>query len=179
VILRANRDEPRVNEEKTWSVLFLCTGNSARSILAESLLRHFGGDRFRAFSAGSEPAGAVQPLALQQIRNVGLPDTGLRSKSVDEFLGEDAPPIDIVITVCDNAAENCPVFPGRPITAHWGMPDPAAVEGTEEERAQAYRNARAELDRRVKLLTNLPLASLDRLSSEQQVRAIGKDRQPA
>lgn len=168
-----------MSEEKTWNVLFLCTGNSARSILAESLLRHFGGDRFRAFSAGSDPAGEVQPLALQQIRDVGLPLAGLRSKSVDEFLGEDAPEIDIVITVCDNAAENCPVFPGRPMIAHWGMPDPAAVEGTGEERAQAFRNARAELDRRVKLLVNLPLASLDRLAGEQQVRAIGGGRQPA
>jgi len=168
-----------VNEEKTWNVLFLCTGNSARSILAESLLRHFGGDRFRAFSAGSEPAGEIRPMALEQIRSLGLPETGLRSKSVDEFLGEDAPRIDIVITVCDDAAENCPVFPGRPMTAHWGMPDPAAVEGTEEKRAQAFRNARVELDRRVKLLVNLPLSSLDRLSSEQQVRAIGRDRQPA
>lgn len=168
-----------MTDEPTWNVLFLCTGNSARSILAESLLRHLGGDRFRAFSAGSEPAGEVRPLALQRIRSSGLPETGLRSKSVDEFLGDDAPRIDIVITVCDHAAENCPVFPGRPMTAHWGMEDPAGVTGSEEEQVQAYRNATAELDRRVKLFVNLPLSSLDRLSREQQVRAIGRDEQPA
>lgn len=168
-----------MNEDKVWNVLFLCTGNSARSILAESLLRHFGGGRFRAYSAGSAPKGEVHPMALGQLRDVGLPVEGLRSKSVDEFLGPDAPEIDIVITVCDNAAENCPVFPGRPMTAHWGMPDPAAVDGSEEEIARSFRNARAELDRRVKLLVNLPLASLDRLSREQQVRAIGRDELPA
>jgi len=166
-------------EEKVWNVLFLCTGNSARSILAESLLRHFGGDRFRAYSAGSHAKGEVHPMALRQIEDIGLPSEGLRSKSVDEFLGEDAPPIDIVITVCDNAAGNCPVFPGRPMTAHWGMPDPAAVEGSEEAIAQAFRNARVELDRRVKLLADLPLSSLDRLSREQQVREIGRDELPA
>jgi len=165
--------------DKVWNVLFLCTGNSARSILAESLLRHLGGERFRAYSAGSDPKGEVHPMALGQLRAVGLPVEGMRSKSVDEFLGPDAPEIDIVITVCDNAAENCPAFPGRPMTAHWGMPDPAAVAGGEEEIAQAFRNARAELDRRVKLLVNLPLASLDRLSREQRVRAIGRDELPA
>lgn len=164
---------------KTWNVLFLCTGNSARSILAESLLRHFGGDRFNAFSAGSEPAGAVQPMALELIRNSGLPAEGLHSKPVDDFLGEQAPAIDIVITVCDHAAEQCPVFPGRPCMAHWGTADPAAVQGTDEERLQAYRNAKAELEGRVKLLTQLPLASLDRLAQEQRLRAIGRNRDPA
>lgn len=167
------------DDNPSWNVLFLCTGNSARSILAESLLRRFGGDRFRAFSAGSHPAGDVQPLALQLIRTAGLPDSGLRSKSIEAFLGDDAPRIDIVITVCDHAAEHCPVFPGRPVTAHWGMADPAAVEGSEEERLQAFRTARAELQARVKLLVNLPLASLDRIACEQQVRGIAQRPDPS
>ena len=158
--------------DRPWNVLFLCTGNSARSILAESLLRHLGGNHFHAFSAGSEPAGAVQPMALQLIETSGLPTAGLRSKSLQEFLGDDAPPIDILITVCDHAAETCPVFPGRPVTAHWGMADPAAVEGDDEQRLRAYRAARAELERRIRLLVNLPLATLDRLAQEQRLRAI-------
>lgn len=159
--------------ESPWRVLFLCTGNSARSIIAESLLRHQGGDRFEAHSAGSEPAGMIQPLALELLERYGLPTDELRSKSLDVYTGPDAPPFDFVITVCDHAAEQCPMFPGQPVTAHWGLPDPAKVEGDEAHRMQAYRNALADLERRIKLFLNLPLASLDRLSSQSRVRAIG------
>lgn len=168
-----------MSDDDTWNVLFLCTGNSARSILAESLLRHFGRGRFRAFSAGSEPTGTLQPLALELIRRSGLPDEGLHSKSMDEFLGPDAPRIDIVITVCDQAAEHCPAFPGRPAVAHWSTPDPAAVDGTEAERRQAYRNVKAGLEDRIKLLVHLPLSSLDRLAREQRIDALGRNAAPA
>lgn len=159
--------------EKPWRVLFLCTGNSARSIIAESLLRHWGGGRFEAHSAGSEPAGSIQPLALQLLERYGLPTEGLHSKSLDVYTGPDAPPFDFVITVCDHAAEQCPMFPGQPITAHWGLPDPARVEGDEAHRMQAYRNVMADFERRIKLFLNLPLASLDRLASQSRVQAIG------
>lgn len=161
-----------------WRVLFLCTGNSARSIIAESLLRHWGGDRFEAHSAGSEPAGMVQPLALQLLERYGLPTDELSSKSLDVYTGPDAPPFDFVITVCDHAAEQCPMFPGQPVTAHWGLPDPAKVEGDEPHRMQAYRNVMADFERRIKLFLNLPLASLDRLSSQSRVRAIGDHETP-
>lgn len=159
-------------------VLFLCTANSARSIIAESLLRHWGGDRFEAHSAGSEPAGTIQPLALQLLGCHGLPTDGLSSKALDVYTGPDAPPFDFVITVCDHAAEQCPMFPGQPITAHWGLPDPAQVEGDEAHRTQAYRNALADFERRIKLFLDLPLASLDRLSSQSRVRAIGHGETP-
>lgn len=159
-------------------VLFLCTGNSARSIIAESLLRHWGGDRFEAHSAGSEPAGMVQPLALQLLERYGLPTDELSSKSLDVYTGPDAPAFDFVITVCDHAAEQCPMFPGQPITAHWGLPDPAKVEGDDAHREQAYRNVLADFERRIKLFLNLPLASLDRLSSQSRVRAIGASETP-
>jgi arsenate reductase len=161
-----------------WRILFLCTGNSARSIIAESLLRHWGGDRFEAHSAGSEPAGTIQPLALQLLERYGLPTDGLNSKSLDAYTGPDALPFDFVITVCDHAAEQCPVFPGQPITAHWGLPDPARVEGDDAHRMQAYRNVLADFERRIKLFLNLPLASLDRLSSQHRVRAIGDGEAP-
>lgn len=156
-----------------WGVLFLCTGNSARSILAESLLRHWGRDRFRAYSAGSDPRGEVQPLALELLAAGGLPTEGLRSKAVTEFLGPDAPVLDFVITVCDAAAEQCPVFPGRPITAHWSTPDPAAVTGDRETRLRAFRRAQTGLERRIRLLVGLPLESLDRLGREERARALG------
>lgn len=159
--------------ETPWRVLFLCTGNSARSIIAESLLRHWGGDRFEAHSAGSEPAGTIQPLAMQLLERYGLPTDGLHSKSLEVYTGSAAPQFDFVITVCDHAAEQCPMFPGQPVTAHWGLPDPAKVEGDEEHRMQAYRNVMADFERRIKLFLNLPLASLDRLSSQHRVRAIG------
>lgn len=156
-----------------WRVLFLCTGNSARSIIAESLLRHWGGHRFEAHSAGSEPTGAVQPLALELLQRSGLPTDGLTSKSLDVYTRSGAPPFDFVITVCDQAAEQCPVFPGQPVTAHWGLPDPARAAGDEEHRMQAYRSVLADFERRIKLFLNLPLASLDRLSSQRRVHAIG------
>ncbi len=159
--------------EAPWRVLFLCTGNSARSIIAESLLRHWGGDRFEVHSTGSEPAGTIQPLALQLLERSGLPTDGLSSKSLDVYTAPETPPFDFVITVCDHAAELCPMFPGQPITAHWGLPDPAKVAGDEAHRMQAYRNVLTDFERRIKLFLNLPLASLDRLASQSRVRAIG------
>lgn len=160
---------------RIYNVLFLCTGNSARSIMAEALLNALGGGRFRAFSAGSHPAGFVHPLALAQLAQEGLPTEGLASKSWEEFAKPDAPPIDFVITVCDRAAgEVCPVFPGQPITAHWGVPDPAAVTGSEEAKRLAFANAFALLKRRIALFVNLHPESLERLALEQQVRALGR-----
>lgn len=160
-----------------WNVLFLCTGNSARSIIAESLLRHWGRDRFRAWSAGSEPRGEVQPLAIELLAADGLPTDGLRSKALDELLAGDAVPLDLVITVCDSAAEQCPVFPGRPVTAHWSTPDPAAVDGDRATRMRAYRSAQAELQRRIQLLVSLPLEGLDRMAQQERVRALGAERE--
>ena len=145
--------------ETPWRVLFLCTGNSARSIIAESLLRHWGGDRFEAHSAGSDPAGTIQPLALELLESCGLPTDGLHSKSLDVYTGPDAPPFDFVITVCDHAAEQCPMFPGQPVTAHWGLPDPAQVDGDEEQRMQAYRNVMADFERRIKLFLTNPVTT--------------------
>ena len=160
--------------DRPYNVLFLCTGNSARSILAESLLNHWGGGRFRGFSAGSFPKGQVHPLAIELLKWTGLPTEGLRSKSWDEFATADAPPIDFVITVCDNAAgEVCPVWPGKPITAHWGVADPAAVEG-DAERGAAFLRALTELEARIKLLVNVPVESLDRMAVQQTVRGIGQ-----
>lgn len=160
--------------DKIYNVLFLCTGNSARSILAEAILNSMGKGRFHAYSAGSNPAGAVNPLALETLRHLGLPDTGYRSKSWDEFAGPDAPPLDFIITVCDNAAaEVCPVWPGRPVTAHWGIPDPAAVQGTEAQRHKAFADAALRLSQRIELLLALPLHSLDELSLQHELRDIG------
>src|SRR5437868_9124863 len=145
-----------------YNVLFLCTGNSARSILAEAILNHKGRPRFTAFSAGSHPTGQVRPEALKQLESVHLPTTGFRSKSWDEFAAPGAPPLDFVFTVCDNAAgEVCPVWPGKPMTAHWGIADPAAAEGTDAEKAFAFRKALKQLETRIKLFTSLPIASLD------------------
>jgi arsenate reductase len=164
--------------ERPYNVLFLCTGNSARSILAESLLNHWGRGRFRAFSAGSLPKGQVHPLAIELLEQTRLPTEGLRSKSWDEFATADAPPIDFVITVCDNAAgEVCPVWPGQPITAHWGVADPAAVEGGAA-RGAAFRRTLTELEARIKLLVNVPVESLDRMALQQTVRGIGQIRRP-
>jgi protein-tyrosine-phosphatase len=160
--------------DRLHNVLFLCTGNSARSILAESLLNHWGRGRFRAFSAGSFPKGKVHPLALELLEWTNLPTAGLRSKSWDEFAAPGAPPIDFVITVCDSAAgEACPVWPGKPMTAHWGVADPAAVAG-DAEKGAAFRKALAELEARIKLFVNLPIDSLDRLALLQAVRGIGQ-----
>jgi arsenate reductase len=160
--------------ERPYNVLFLCTGNSARSILAEVLLNHWGKGRFRAFSAGSYPKGQVHPLAIELLQWTKLPTEGLRSKSWDEFAAPDAPPIDFVITVCDNAAgEACPIWPGKPMAAHWGVPDPAAVEG-DAEKGAAFRKVLAELEARIKLFLSIPIESLDRLALQQVVRAIGR-----
>jgi arsenate reductase len=163
--------------ERLYNVLFLCTGNSARSILAESLLNHFGAGKFRAFSAGSFPRGAVHPLALALLEEVGLPTQGLCSKSWDEFAKPGAPTLDFIFTVCDNAAgEVCPIWPGKPITAHWGIADPAAVQGTDAERATAFRTALRELEARIELFVNLPIASLDHLRLKEKLQEIGQTR---
>ncbi len=161
--------------ERFYNVLFLCTGNSARSILAEALLGVLGRGRFRAHSAGSFPSGKVQPLAAELATSLGYPAEHLRSKSWDEYATDDAPQMDLVITVCDNAAgEICPVWPGHPATAHWGVPDPAAVEGSEDTRRRAFMDAFAVLRKRVELLLALPLDKLDRLATETRVRDIGR-----
>ena len=158
-----------------YNVLFLCTGNSARSILGEALLNHWAKGRFRAYSAGSFPKGAVHPMALELLRSMKLPIAGLRSKSWNEFAGADAPVMDFVITVCDNAAnEVCPIWPGQPITAHWGIPDPAAVEGGDAERMAAFRDAYRRLDARIKLLVALPVEKLDRLMLKRETAKIGR-----
>jgi len=159
----------------TYNVLFLCTGNSARSILAEALLNQAGRGTFKAYSAESHPKGEVHPLALEQIRKAKLPASGYRSKSWSEFSAPDAPRLDFVFTVCDNAAnEVCPIWPGQPMTAHWGVPDPAAVEGTEEVKQKAFLTAFIQLQRRIDLFLSLPMKSLDRLSLQQKLRDIGK-----
>ena len=164
----------------TYNVLFLCTGNSARSILAESLMTHWGAGRFSGFSAGSFPKGAVHPMALDLLRAVDLPTAGLRSKSWHEFAASGAPAMDFVFTVCDQAAgEVCPLWPGNPVTAHWGVPDPAAVEGSEAERRQAFRTAFRMLEQRIKLFVSLPLAKLDRLAIKGKVEEIGRLRSDA
>jgi arsenate reductase len=158
------------------NVLFLCTGNSARSLMAEALLGTLGRGRFVAYSAGSHPADAVQPLAAELAVGLGYPAEKLRSKSWDEYAVPDAPRMDLIITVCDNAAgEVCPVWPGQPISAHWGVPDPAAVEGSDDVRRAAFRAAFATLRRRVELLLALPLDTLDRLARERVLRAIAAE----
>jgi arsenate reductase len=158
-----------------YNVLFLCTGNSARSIMAEAVLNHYGDGRFTAYSAGSHPTGRPRPEALRQIECAGIPTTGLRSKSWDEFAAPGAPKLDFVFTVCDNAAnEQCPYWPGQPVTAHWGIPDPAAVQGTPDAIARAFRDAFVVLDRRIRLLLSLPLATLDQLAIEREVGNIGR-----
>jgi protein-tyrosine-phosphatase len=163
--------------KRPYNVLFLCTGNSARSIIAEVLLNHWGKGRFRAFSAGSHPKGRVHPLAIEILGRNHLATEGLRSKSWDEFAGPDAPPLDFVFTVCDNAAQEvCPIWPGQPMTAHWGIHDPAAVEGSDEERQRAFQKAFRELDARLKIFTSLRLESLDELSLQRQLDAIGNMR---
>ena len=158
----------------TYNVLFLCTGNSARSIIAEALLNVMGKGRFHAYSAGSFPSGKVQPIAAEMAKAIGY-DESLRSKSWDEVAGASAPKMDFIITVCDNAAgEVCPVWPGQPVTAHWGVPDPAAVTESEEARRQAFKAAWAMLRQRVELLLALPVDKLDRMSLQREVGAIGQ-----
>ena len=158
-----------------YNVLFLCTANSARSILAETILNQIGEGRFRAFSAGSYPRGSVNPAAIDVLRSLGHPVEDLRSKSWDEFAQPDAPKLDFVFTVCDNAAgEVCPIWPGQPMTAHWGIPDPAAVEGSDAEIHAAFFDAYRQLKNRISLFTALPIASIDRLSLRHRLEEIGK-----
>jgi arsenate reductase len=160
---------------KVYNVLFLCTGNSARSIVAEALLTHLGEGQFNAYSAGSFPKGVVHPLALDLLERLRLPTTGLRSKSWKEFARPGAPVVDFVFTVCDQAAgEVCPVWPGNPITAHWGVPDPAAVECSEDERKRAFRHAFHQLDARIRLFIALPIDKLDRMVLQRRADEIGR-----
>jgi arsenate reductase len=161
--------------DRIYTVLFLCTGNSARSILAESLINHLGHGRFKGYSAGSHPKGAVHPIAIELLKNANLPTEGLRSKAWDEFAAPGAPPLDFVFTVCDNAAgEACPYWPGQPVTAHWGVPDPAAVEGSDTDKWVAFRAAFQALENRIKLFTSLPIATIDRMTLKEHLDAIGK-----
>jgi arsenate reductase len=158
-----------------YNVLFLCTGNSARSIMAEAILNFKGKPQFTAYSAGSHPSGVVRPEAIRQLESARLPTTGLRSKNWDEFAKPGSPKLDFVFTVCDNAAkEVCPVWPGQPISAHWGVPDPAAVQGTAAEVERAFRDAFFVLDRRISLFLSLPLGRLDNLALKKEVEDIGR-----
>jgi arsenate reductase len=161
--------------QEPYNVLFLCTGNSARSIMGEAILNHRGKPKFAAYSAGSHPTGGVNPFALRQLETANLPTIGLRSKNWDEFAKSGAPVMNFVFTVCDNAAsEVCPVWPGHPMTANWGVPDPAAVTGTPEQIKQAFREAFVALDRRISLFLSLPFPSLDALAIKEEIGRIGK-----
>ena len=161
--------------ETTYNALFICTGNSARSILAEGILNGLGKGRFHAYSAGSYPKGHVHPLALATLDRLQLPNTDYRSKSWDEFVAPDAPVLDFIFTVCGNAAgEVCPLWPGKPVSAHWGVPDPAAVEGSEEHQRKAFMDAALTLRRRIELLLSLSLQRLEGMSLQHELRAIGK-----
>jgi protein-tyrosine-phosphatase len=178
------RMHPRIDDGETevadtkqhpLNVLFLCTGNSARSIMAESILRQVGAGRFNSFSAGSHPTGRVNALALELLRASRMPIDGLESKAWDRFAGPDAPALDFVFTVCDNAAgEMCPVWPGQPMTAHWGVPDPAAVQGTTEQQRHAFAEASRILLNRIRIFASLPLAKLDRLALQRRLDDIGR-----
>jgi arsenate reductase len=159
-----------------YNVLFLCTGNSARSILAEAIMNHKGKPNFEAFSAGSFPTGKVRPEAIKQLESAHVLTVGLRSKSWNEFARPEAPKLDFVFTVCDNAAkEVCPIWPGQPMTAHWGVPDPAAVTGSPEQIERAFRDAFFKLDRRISLFLNLPLLALDNLAIKKEIDKIGQE----
>lgn len=161
--------------DSVFNVLFLCTGNSARSVMAEALLNHWGKDRFRAYSAGSQPKGEIHPMTLQLLERLKFPTDGLRSKSWDEFATPDAPPLNFVFTVCDNArGEACPLWPGQPIVAHWGVDDPAAAEGTEAQRMQAFREAFRLLEARIKAFASLRPKSLERVAIQKKVDDIGQ-----
>lgn len=169
------RKPASMNQESVYNVLFLCTGNSARSILAETLMNHHGQGRFRAFSAGSHPTGRVNPYAIRLLELHDLPVAGLRSKSWDEFAAPQAPALDFVFTVCDNAAgEVCPFWPGQPMTAHWGVEDPAAVEGDDTQKMLAFRKAFRELENRIKIFASLPIRSLDKIRLQAQLDEIGR-----
>jgi len=161
--------------DRTYNVLFLCTHNSARSIIAETVMNRLGGGNFKAFSAGSQPRGQVHPFALDLLRNAGHDVTSLRSKSWQEFSGPGATPLDFVFTVCDNAAnEVCPVWPGQPMTAHWGVPDPSLAEGTEIERRLAFADTLRMLSQRISIFMSLPFRSLDQMSLQNRLREIGR-----
>lgn len=161
--------------DRPFHVLFLCTGNSARSIMAEGILNRLGGGRFVAHSAGSFPTGKVNPLALEILGNNGIPTAGLRSKAWDEFAEPGAPHVDFVFTVCDKAAgETCPIWPGQPMTAHWGIADPAAAQGSDAEKRAAFFNAFRELSQRIRIFTSLPIRSLDRIRLQERLDAIGR-----
>jgi len=163
--------------EQPFNVLILCTGNSARSILGEALVNHWGRGKFAGYSAGSSPKGTVHPIAIELLRQLKFPTEGLRSKSWDEFAAPGAPKLDFVFTVCDNAAgESCPYWPGQPMTAHWGVEDPAAVEGTETEKWLAFRAAFRELENRIKVFTSLPIRTLDRAKLQARLNEIGRTR---
>lgn len=163
--------------DRKYDVLFLCTGNSARSILAEAALRRWGADQFVSYSAGSQPKGAVHPLAIELLEHMQLPTTGMRSKSWDEFAVPGAPHLDFVFTVCDNAAgEVCPIWPGQPMTAHWGVEDPAAVEGTLDQKRAAFKKAYRELEARIKIFSSLPIKALDRTRLQQRIDELGRSR---
>jgi protein-tyrosine-phosphatase len=162
--------------ERVYNVLFLCTGNSARSILAESIINKLSKGKFRGFSAGSHPKGHVHPTALALLKQLDYPTDGLRSKNWDEFANPTSPHLDFVFTVCNNAAgEVCPYWPGQPMTAHWGIPDPAAVEGTDVVKSVAFREAFRSMETRIKLFLSLPLASIDRMRLKERLDAIGKN----
>lgn len=166
--------------DKTYNVLFLCTGNSARSVLSEAILNKLGAGKFRAFSAGSQPKGQVHPQTLALLNNLGYDTSGFRSKSWEEFSKPGAPQIDFIFTVCDNAAgETCPIWPGKPMTAHWGIPDPADATGTPAEIALAFKEAYRSLSRRIELFLALPLEKLDALTVQAKLREIGQARQAA
>lgn len=161
--------------DRTYNVLFLCTGNSARSVMAEAILNHSGGGRVRAYSAGSHPTGQVNPLALETLRAMRMAVDGLRSKGWDEFAAPGAPPLDFVFTVCDKAAgEACPFWPGQPMTAHWGVEDPAAFAGPEDKKRKLFSDVASILRRRIELFLSLPVASLDRMALRQRLAEIGK-----
>lgn len=161
--------------DRVFNVLFLCTGNSARSVLAESILQKEGGAKFRAFSAGSQPKGEVNPYSLRVLASMGYPTEGFRSKSWDEFAAPDAPKMDFIFTVCDSAAgETCPVWLGHPTTAHWGIEDPAAVEGTDIEKERAFVEALRLMRNRITIFVNLPFATLDKLATQDKLDEIGR-----
>ena len=161
--------------DRTFNVLFLCTGNSARSILGESIVNQPGAGRFKGFSAGSQPKGQVHPYALDLLASLGFPASGMHSKSWEVFAAAGAPHMDFVFTVCDSAAaEACPIWPGQPMTAHWGVPDPAAVEGSELDKRTVFREAFTALENRIRLFMSLPFASLDRMALQQRLDAIGR-----
>jgi len=161
-------------KDRIYNVLFLCTGNSARSIMAEAILKHLGKGRFHVCSAGSHPAGRVNPLAIEQLQRASLPIGGLRSKNWDEFSAPHVPALDFVFTVCDKAAgEECPVWPGQPMTAHWGIEDPAVVEGSEDDKRQAFAKAFTQLNRRISIFLSLPFSKIDVMALKKELDTIG------